>query len=231
MPRSIIIISLLLVACVSNGDEGILIIKNVAPGAGCTFMASEDEPFFSHGVLTLDDPNFPMPVYVVNPQMKSRITALDTEIDQKTIITSGADVDVSFADTTLFSSSELDDLKSQGLTHFKQLFSAPITPNGGLTDAGFVLLPAALVTAIGGKLPAGGQTEVVSVFTVRGNFSGADVSSQAFQYAVTVGHNLVVNPVACPAATTPRTGNPCNEAQDGVVDCCAGNPMVCPATM
>jgi hypothetical protein len=225
------------VGCEANGgDEGLFVTKNVAPtGTTCTFTADEAEPFFSHGAITTQ---LGPTAYLINPQIKSRITALDTEVDQKTVITTGADVDVSFADSTVGSGID------SSLLHFREVFSAPIAPNDGITDAGFILLPEALVTAIG---TAGGtgpfEIEVITAFTIRGNMSGQDVSSQQFTYAVTVGNDLVTNVIPstldmngnCHANTgvTIRNGNPCNITQDEIVDCCTNmdGSLACPASL
>ena len=225
------------VGCEANGgDEGLFVTKNVAPmGTTCAFSASESEPFFSHGAVTTA---LGPTAYLINPQIKSRITALDTEVDQKTVITTGADIDVSFADSSV--AAGIDD----SLLHFRQVFSAPIAPNDGITDAGFILLPEELVTAIGAVGGAGRfEIEVITAFTVRGNMSGEDVSSQQFTYAVTVGNDLVTNTVPstvdmngnCHANTgiVIRTGNPCNITQDEVVDCCVNGDgsFTCPAAI
>jgi hypothetical protein len=221
------------VGCEANGgDEGLFVTKNVAPqGTTCIFTGAETEPFFSHGAVTTQ---LGPTAYFINPQIKSRITALDTETDQKTVITTGADIDISFADSSI--ASGIDD----SLLHFRQVFSAPIAPNDGITDASFVLLPQDLITAL---TPAGAEpfeTEVIAEFTIRGNMSGNDVSSNKFTYAVTVGNDLIVHNVGdpvmglCPAQTgiAIRTGNPCNIAQDEDVDCClAGGKFQCPASI
>jgi hypothetical protein len=223
------------VGCEANGgDEGLFVTKNVAPqGTTCVFTGDESEPFFSHGAVTTVLGSVP---YLFTAQIKSRISALDTETDQKTVITSGADVDISFADSSI---SVDDDL----LTHFQAPFSAPIPPNGGIADATFTLLQSKLIDEIAAQNAAAAEfdVEVIAEFTVRGTMSGEDVSSQKFRYGITIGNNLIVHNVGdptmmgkCPAQTgiTIRTGNPCNIAQDEDVDCCvAGGQLQCPASL
>lgn len=222
-----------------GGDEGLLVLKNVAPsGTSCVFTGSETEAFFAHGFVTTA---IGVTSYQVNPQIKSRITALDTEVDLKTVITTGADIDIAFADDAF------GDGIDASLLHFRQVFSAPIAPNGGITDAGFVLLPEDLISAIASKAGANGgnfAVEVLASFTVHGSMSGADVSSQRFDYAVTVSdHGLArvfpadtqSTPTSCkaPSGSTIRVGNPCNIAQDLPVDCCtfSTGEISCPATL
>jgi len=221
-----------------GGDEGLLVTRNVAPtGTSCIFTGDETESFFAHGFLTTQlIPAYGPTAYLVNPQIKSRITALDTEIDMKTVITSGADIDISFADDSF--GAGIDD----SLLHFRQLFTAPIEPNGGITDASFVLLPEDLVSSIAQAAGTNYAIEVITKFTVHGSMSGADVSSQEFTYAVTVSDHGIANifpanasstmtTCAAPSGTTVRAGNPCNIAQDLPIDCCTTNDggLVCPA--
>lgn len=225
----------LLGGCVTDGgDGGIFVLKNVHAETGCVATAMETEAAISHGSLDLLLPSG----YLFIAQMKSRITALTGQEDQRTIITSGAKIDIAFPGSQLFSDTELADLKASGLTHVRQLFTALLKPNGGITDAGFELIPAALSAQIAKKagVTASFRLEAVATFTVEGNMAGQDVISQAFSYPITIGNNVSVHVVGtCPLAKgseAPRTGYACNPAQDGVVDCCdRAGTLVCPATV
>lgn len=222
-------------ACVAdNGDEGIFITKNVVPGEGCTFSASESSAFLSHGTWSALSPVG----YRFNPQMKSRISALADQEDQRTIITRGARVDIEFGDPNLAAKLDLAALEANGVTKFESLFSAPIAPNGGITDAGFDLITRRLIDEIAAVEPAllSGtpfRTEIIASAVVYGHMSGAEVTSQPFRFPVTLCNDCVVNVIgACPVAgdVEPRAGNPCNPYQDGVVDCCtSGEDVICPA--
>jgi len=219
--------------CVANGgDESILVLKNVVADATCTASSSSAEVGLSHGRLDLLLPSG----YLFIAQLKSRITALTGQEDQRTIITSGARVDITFPNSTVFSAAELADLRSSGLTHFKQLFSVVISPNGGIADAPFDLIPVDLVDRIAAKTTpsAAFRMEAVATFTVDGDMSGQGVTSQAFTYAITIGNGVGVNITGLcsdvKAGFVARTGYACNPAQDGVVDCCvSGSRLVCPA--
>ncbi len=224
-------------ACVaSNGDEGILITKNVAPGTGCMFTSEETEPYIPHGMLAMTAPGG----YRFHPQMKSRITASDDQIDQRTVIVQGARIDLAFADPNLFTSAELATLKSRGVTHFEAAFSAPLLPNGGLTDGGFDLFNHDLIEAVGAKVPGALtgtptlRTELIATVTVFGDLSGQEVLSQEFKYPVTLCNDCIFHNLgACntvPAGTKAREGNACSLYQDDAVDCCTnGTAIVCPA--
>jgi hypothetical protein len=210
------------------------VLKNVHPETGCMVTAAETELGVGHGSFDLLLPGG----YLFIAQMKSRITALGGQEDQRTIITSGAKVDITFPNSTLFSDAELADLKASGLTHVKQLFTAILTPNGGITDAGFELIPSALIERVAAKadLTKSFRLEAVATFTVEGDMSGQNVTSQAFSYPVTIGNNVSVNVAGtCPLPKDfgkPRTGYACNMAQDGTVDCCdKAGTLMCPATV
>lgn len=222
--------------CAANGgDEGILVLKNVAPptmasGGVCMFTPSETEAGLGTGVLDTSAHTR----YEFMAQLKSRITADSGQEDARTIILRGANVDLTFTDATLLSAAELADLQSKNLLHFMSPFSGPLGPNGGLTDAPFELIPAEVAIALDSK--AGFTSTVVQArFTVVGDLAGGDVTSQAFSYSVTLGHGILLdNQGPCAmlkSGTMVRTGNPCFPGQDAITDCCTSptGEAVCPA--
>ena len=216
--------------CTADGGEdgAILILKNVAPAGGCVVTGSADELFISHGSLDSQLAHG----YLFIAQAKSRLSAIAGTEDQRTILISGARIDITFPGSSLFDATELADLKARGLTHFRQLFSAPLSPNGGITDVGFQLIPGSLVQAMADKAGGPFVAETLATFTMEGRQAGNAVESQEFSYAVTVGTGIsVVNHGACPLQGEVRTGSPCNPTQDGIVDCCTeGNALLCPGT-
>jgi hypothetical protein len=237
MERGIVPLSLIVVlggCAAENGDEAMFVLKNVRADSTCMVTSpSETEAGISQGTLDVRTPSG----YVFIAQTKSRVTALTGQEDQRTIILTDAKVDLTFPGSTLFTAADLADLKARGVTHFKQLFTAPLAPNGGLVDVGFVLLPPAVVTELSADMAKAklATLQVVATFTIEGDMSGGIVSSQAFTYPVTMGNGLTANVLgACPlpTGTVLRTGYACNPAQDGVVDCCAsGAALTCPATV
>jgi hypothetical protein len=219
-------------------DQGILVLKNVAPMAdSCSTMVAADEIGLTHGAIDTQLPRG----YIFIAQMKSRITALAGTEDQRTILLSGARVDIRFPDSSFFSAAELARLADLGLTKFRTLFTAPIEPNGGITDAGFELIPAALVAQINAKSDQPFAIEMLATFVVEGDMSGQHVESNAFTYPITIGHSVTINvrgTCPLPKGTMVQAGSSCNFTQDGSVDCCtdpravsATNPrgLVCPA--
>jgi hypothetical protein len=215
-----------------SGDESILVYKNVHAGDDCTTSAAINETGWSHGGLDVLLPS----AYIFVAQLKSRVTAEDGQEDQRTIFTSGANIDITFPGSTLFSDAELADLRTAGLTHYRDPFVAPIAPNGGVTDVPFQLVPEELVERIIKKadLNQRFRLETLATFTVVGDMSGGSVSSQPFAYAITIGNGVSINVTgSCSMLATDfsaRTGYSCNPAQDGVIDCCtAPGGLVCPA--
>jgi hypothetical protein len=239
MQRGIVpILGLTLVASLGgcaadSGDGGILVLKNVLADSMCKVTVSETESGISHGSLDLLVPSG----YSFIAQMKSRITALAGQEDQRTIIVTGANVDITFPGSTLFSAEELAQLEAMALTRRKTLFSASIRPNGGLTDAGFTLIPGELnarIAAKAGDNPI--RIEAVATFTVEGDMSGQTVTSQPYAFPVTMGTGIVMNVAGtCPLPRefgAVRTGYACNPVQDGVVDCCeTATGYRCPANL
>lgn len=224
-------LALSLGACTAgNGDEAILITKNVVAGDACSFSSAASEAGLLHGTINVHSPNG----YRLHPQMLSRIEAREGFEDQRTILTKGAHVDITFADPALAN------VGGGALTKFDSLFSAPLLPNGGVTDGAFEAIPAALLDAIAtAKGTASFRTELIVKATVFGEMAGDEVTSNEFQFPVTVCSDCVVNvlvdannvALACPVMMeTLNKGNACNVFQDGLVDCCTrSGALVCPA--
>jgi hypothetical protein len=212
-----------LAGCAANGgDEGLLVLKNVVPTAtagGCAFSSQETEVSLVRGAL---DVTFGTG-YEFIAQVKSRITALAGQESQRTVFTRGANVDVTFADANLLTAAEVSALNAKNALHFMSPFTAPIAPNGGVTDVLFELIPPEVSITLATK-PSFLTTTVQASFTIVGDLAGGDVSSQKFQYTVTLTNGGFKNDkgpcTGVSASFSPRVGNPCNPGQDGLVDCC-----------
>ena len=235
---TIVLVSSSVAACATDGGESIIVLKNVIPGAGCTFSSSESEGFVTHGTLDIsrDAP------YLFAGQMKSRLIlnadptgtgAGTSDADAKTIFMRSANIDLAFPNPP--TGVNVSGLPAD-LTHFKKLFSAVLRP-AAITDATFELIPADLAKAIYTANPMAPNIEVEATFTVIGDVGGDTVSSQPFVFPVTLGVGLSRNNAGVcplPKGTTVRTGNVCNNAQDGVIDCCTDattNALTCPAVI
>lgn len=227
---ALIFVSLGLAACAADeGDESIIVSKNVVPGDMCTFGASSAEQFLPHGEVSA----FAKRGYTLYPQLTSRIVATDAQLQQRTITLKGARVDLTFPDPAL-----------AGVTgiKFESRFSGPLAPNGGITDVGFELIPTSVIDQIRSAIGATPTTtdskraEVIAKVVIFGDLSGDEVTSASYEYPVTVCNDCVTNVIGtCPlpaGSVVGGTPNPCNPYQDGTIDCCAmGNDVVCPATV
>jgi len=223
-----------------NGDEGIFITSNIAASDTCSFSASGSEPFLSHGTFSVHS-RFG---YRLHPLMKSRVTATTTQTDARTVIVEGARVTLTFPDEGVLGAAQQDALRNSGIMRFTSLFSAPLTPNGGLATGEFDLITPALldelIAAKGNGILAvdapSFRAELVATVVVYGDMAGSEITSQEFQYPVTICNDCIVNELgACPlpmGTVLTNTGNACNPYQDGNVDCCRmGADVVCPATV
>jgi hypothetical protein len=216
-----------LVACVDTGDEGMYVVNNTAiSGTTCTLNGSLDQPFLSHGAIYSKSP---LP-YLFTPLIQSRIQSVDGVDDlSKTIQLSSADVKLTLKAMTIGTTTTQS---NTALPSFTSLFAGPLPP-GGTVNVGFDLVPAGTIASLAAMGGAEFSAEVLAEITVKGTLSGDEVTSQPYNFPVTVCTDCVVRNVgACPMMGTPRTGNPCNPYQDGVVDCCdaGGGNLVCPAT-
>jgi hypothetical protein len=223
--------------CAANGgDESILVLRNIFPPStgGCTFTSTSMEIGLPQGSLSVPDSVGSGVGYQVVPQLKSRITAATGQEDQRTVLFRGANVDITFPGSSLFSAAELAAMKASTQTHFMIPFSGFLPPNGSLADAPFELMPAELMATVMAKPGFAGVLALAS-FQVVGELGGGDVTSQTFQYPVSLSMDtFVINNGACSALSSkfvPRTGgNPCNIIQDGKTDCCTDTGrLVCPA--
>ncbi|MEO7095079.1 MAG: hypothetical protein ABI175_17600, partial [Polyangiales bacterium] len=128
---------------------------------------------------------------------------------------------------------------SADLKKFDSRFAAPLAPNGGITDGEFIGISEAFLDAVAAaKGSAPFETEVIVHVVVYGDLAGSEVTSQAWQFPVTVCNTCVVNVLGTcplPAGTTVADGRgTCSMFQDGFVDCCSVGTMgalQCPAAV
>ena len=230
----LVLVSLLLVGCVDEGDEGMTVINNSASDT-CTFSGAKDQAFRSHGTIWTESPAG----YVFTPLVESRLTQLEgTDEAQRTISITGANVSLEVKSATIenadgsFSSTTVPLGPTEA--QFSSLFSASLPPSGTV-NVDFELIPRSTLRTI--AMTAGTnilEAEVLATVRILGKFNGDDIESVPFQFPVTVCTDCVVNVTGpCTEFTgTPRSsGNACNPFQDGIIDCCQSDArgLVCPA--
>jgi hypothetical protein len=229
--------ALLLLGCADQGDEGMTVINNTAVSGACTLTGGADQPFKSHGTIYALSPNG----YLLTPLIQSRVT-LGTEVNadelQKTIFLRGADVSLTLKAVSIETNGQYTVTQPEtNVGQFSVLFAGALPPSGSVNVGFEVITPAILrniLSMSGVNLGTSDvNAEVLAEVTIRGDLGGNEVTSNPFQYPISVCTDCVVNVTgACPATGTPRTGDACNIFQDGVVDCCTApdGDLVCPAS-
>jgi hypothetical protein len=229
--------ALLLLGCADQGDEGMTVINNTAASGSCVLSGATGQPFKSHGTIYALSPAG----YLLTPLIQSRVT-LGTELNadplQKTIFLRGADVSLTLKAVSIETNGAYTVTQPESnVGQFSVLFAGALPP-GGSVNVGFeVITPAILrniLSASGVNLSTSDvNAEVLAEVTIRGDLGGDEVTSNPFQYPISVCTDCVVNNTgACPMTGTPRSGDACNIFQDGVVDCCTdtAGALVCPAS-
>src|SRR6185295_9223594 len=107
---------------------------------GCSFNSMETEVSLVRGVVDVTITGG----YVLIAQLKSRITALAGQESQRTVFTRGANIDIACSYPNLFTATKIADLNARNLLRFIAPFTAPISPNGGVTHVLFELIPSEL---------------------------------------------------------------------------------------
>ena len=212
-------------ACVSHGDEGMVVLNNTAViGLTCSLTGDPTQPFNPAGIINSQSPQG----YLVTPLVQSMISVptQDTgSIAQRTIILQGARVHLSIpAGST---SITLDPAEA----NFMALFSGSVPPQG-TANVAFELVPESVIQKVAALgFTSSVHVEVVANVTMFGTLGGDKIDAQPWQYPVTICNDCVLQNLGmCGAVTAKNLGNPCNIFQDGLVDCCQGaNGLVCPA--
>lgn len=230
--------ALLLFGCANQGDEGMTVINNTAvSGTSCALTGGADQPFKSHGTIYALAPTG----YILTPLIQSRVT-LGTEVNadplQKTIFLRGADVSLTLKAVSIETNGQYTVTQPESnVGQFSVLFAGSLPPAGSVNVGFEVITPAILRNILGASgvnlSTSSLNAEVLAEVTIRGDLGSDEVTSNVFQYPISVCTDCVVNNTgACPMTGTPRTGDACNIFQDGVVDCCVDTTgsLVCPAS-
>lgn len=212
-------------ACVDdNADSGMIILRAVAPEAGCMFPAEADL-FVPSGHIDVAAATG----YLVGPEVRNDLTLADGEArTPKTIFVSGAKIEIAFYQDDVFSAAEQATLTADGLTRFVAPVAGSIEPAGGTAVFPFEAVPTELLTAIGEKLQTldRGRTLLDVKIRMVGTRGGSSVESNLFRFPVEVCANCGIQNLGdCTGVSTNQviaTGGVCQPFQDGHVDCCNG---------
>ena len=229
----------LVAGCAQNGGESLLILHDSLPALGCVLSAQDSDTFTTSGVIDISSSQG----YVFTPLIENVVLAANdvnhpVDPSYRIATVSGAEVELTFPNASLFTTDELTQLNDAGLLKFTAPFSMTIPPDDGLGVASFEIVPAQLIQAIGMKAITATQPQlVIAKITAIGNIADSNVQSQAFSFPITVcnGCQEVDNGLCSSfSGTATRVGGPCNPKQDGAVDCCEPTPgattLTCPAS-
>lgn len=221
----------LVAGCADDGDETLLIVNNTVPLEGC--VLSGDEGGQVRGSGRLDTTGGVG--YLLTPLVKNTVSSDTGTEGQRTAFIQGARVDVRFADPTLFTDEELQQLAASGLTRFEVPLAGTIGPDGSTAPLAFEVVPGGLVSVLSDKLAGpNDRILVLADVVVRARLGGGTTESQTFTYSVEVCTGCwIANLGPCSGldpSFEPTLSNECNAFQDGGVQCCSvGGGLVCPA--
>jgi len=212
-------------ACVAAGGDESFVMDGVLapPEDSCSFTPSTTGPFLSRGAVDFSNPS-----YFVGMQFESRVVAGDGKESLRTIFINGANIHLDIGQLVVTENGVSTPTGPAASTfEFQELFSAALGPNGGLTAAGFDLIPVQVMQGIQaaassvGNSPALAQAEVLATVTAFGDFYGDRIDSTSFKFPITVGNTLRRRDT-CPVDATAVVAsvNGCSELQDSPIACC-----------
>lgn len=231
MSRLVALLPVVMIACVSSGDEGMVVLSNQAVTGACSLTSNPTNAQIGHGTIFSGGSE----PYVLTPLIQSRIVQMDG-VDQstRTIQLRGADVTLTLKSITLEDAGGAitTTTKNMMFPSFSLLFAGSLPPSG-YASAFIDIIPVSILREIdamgtGVRMDA----EVLAEVTVKGELGDKTIAAEPYFYPVNVCNQCVVNVIgACPVTGSVRTGNACNVFQDGVVDCCTEDTGVvsCPA--
>jgi len=224
-----------------------VIVQNQVPSPGCVIPASLGTLYQGEGTLDVRlVGDFAEEGYVLFPLMQNNYpgpSGADSG-DPNRIALSGFRVDVSLPEnppanavadlfTTLQTSSP--EGGPDQMIQYRVPTSGSVASNGGNTAGSVNAFPGALARAIRktGVLSTMPYMWMYATVRALGDNLASSVESDPFKYPIRVCDGcLIASRDVCPVSHPVLTGNECNIAQDGFVDCCtSGTGLVCPSTV
>jgi hypothetical protein len=158
----------------------------------------------------------------------------NSTIDPNEIQLSGFQVDIKLAGA--MPSADVQDVfgKAGALVHYQIPWSGGVPSGGGQLSAIVDAFPVPLAQALGGAGGFGTQPTVTVDLQIQAlgkTNSGQNMTSDPFHFPLHLCSGCLVGSVTpCPFSGTPtHLGNPCNPAQDELIDCCTDNgALICP---
>jgi hypothetical protein len=216
----------------------LVFLHNQAPDEGCSISADEGHPYIGTSVVdvSLVRASAESGLWVF-PLLKNNLPGSGDGLDPNQIFISSFAVDISMMTgppslQTLFATLE-SDATTRALLHYKTPWSGTIKSGGGTLATSVASMPTDLAARLAAETDVAETPDLWLNVKIRafGSSTTQTFESDPFDYPVSVCSGCLVGNIRpCPYTSPPaNTGNPCNVAQDGIVDCClAGNDLICP---
>jgi hypothetical protein len=228
-----------------------IIVQDQVPDPGCVIPTTLGSIYRGTGTLdirivsdTAED------AYLLFPLLQNNLAAPQGQTaDPNRIALSGYNVDITLppadgipADITQMFSDLSTSGPDGGPDHaieFSVPTSGSVASGGGTTSSGLAVISGNLARQIRAKAALQSTAYIYLTATVRalGKTLTGNVESDAFHFPIRVCDGCLIadhdSIPACPVADAPaNTGNECNPAQDGFVDCCdLDGSLVCPSVV
>ena len=219
------------------------VVNNQVPKPGC--LIPVDETLYAgQGLL---DVSLVRPgaesAYLVFPLLKNNLAPSSSGPDVNQIFLSSFAVDIQpigpSSPQTQLSYQLFNTLNSNSgstdyaLLHYQTPWSGSVASGGGKISSWVAAFPVDLAARLRATQELGTSPTLWVNLRIRafGSTTVQDIESDPFNYPVAVCSGcLVGNLQPCPYTSPPaNTGNPCNPAQDQLVDCClSGSELICP---
>jgi hypothetical protein len=239
--------ALLLLGCTAPPGQ-FIIVQNQVPEAGCLIPSTVGTEYRSSGRLDVAlVRDLATTAYRVFPVMQNNLPAPmgGQAGDPNRIALQEFEIDVGLPDDApegaikdLFKTLATSGPNGgpDALIHYRVLTSGSVASGGGYTSSGLDGVPAELARRIRLTHVLESTEFIYLTTTIRavGKTTMKTVTSDPFVYPIKVCQECLLGHVdTCPFAQAAQDqGNPCNIAQDDVVDCCiGGNGLVCPPTV
>lgn len=215
------IVGLALTACTDSGAS-LVIVNNLAPGAGCVPENSLSGTFISRGVI---DANSDLG-YIMTPVVQSVAESPAATSNATRIIQiEGYNVDITFEDDGPSSFDE-------SLLSFSRSLGVSVLPS---STAGFgvEIVPRQLLEQL--SVSPGDSRNLSVEIQLFGSIDGGDIESNTFVYPVEVCNGCLIADLGpcteLPSGFEGNSGGECNALQDLPLDCCtaSGGATICPA--
>ena len=146
-------------------------------------------------------------------------------VEENCIVLDKAQVDLSLG--------TLGDHVESSLTRYEVPLALTICP-GEEKGVTVRVIPSQVVELIGNQINEGSTVLATARVKLVGKRGSQNIPSNSIQYPIFLCNGCLVHNLGLCSSDTiperPKTGNPCNPAQDDIIECCSeGGDLVCPA--